>query len=182
MERKRCFISIDLPELIRKEIEKIQEKLPEFRGKKIELENIHLTLKFLGEITDREIELAREALRSVQEKRFKIKISKIGVFSEKFIRIVWLGVEDKDEESKKLWRLQGDIDDKLKDLFEKERRFMGHITIARIKNLKDKKKFLEQLEKIKANLEFEVKDFRLKESILREEGPEYRVIETYTLS
>lgn len=178
----RAFIAIDFPQEIRKEIRKIQDKLPEFRGKKTELENIHLTLKFLGEISNKEIGLAREALRSIQEKKFKIKINQIGVFSEKFIRIIWLGVDEEDKESKNLWSLQEEIDMKLKDLFEAERRFMGHITIARVKNIKDKKKFLQELEKIRADLEFEVSEFRLKFSILKPEGPVYEDIEIYNLN
>ena len=46
----RVFISINISEEIRKEIKKIQDFLPEFFGKKTELENLHLTLKFLGNI------------------------------------------------------------------------------------------------------------------------------------
>ena len=49
----RCFISIDIPKEIRDKIKKIQEQLPEFVGKKTEQENLHLTLKFLGEVDER---------------------------------------------------------------------------------------------------------------------------------
>ena len=61
----RCFISIDLPEIIRREIQKIQEQLPDFKGKLTEQENLHLTLKFLGEISDDEIEEIRKKLREI---------------------------------------------------------------------------------------------------------------------
>lgn len=178
---KRCFISVDFPGNIRKEIQKVQDKLPEFMGKKTELENIHLTLKFLGEIDETKLGEVVKRLREIKNEKFKIKINKIGVFSEKFVRIAWVGVDSEEEESKKLWKLQGEIDDKLKNLFGKERRFMGHVTIARVKNLKDKKEFLDKLNKIKPDLEFEVKDFRLKESELKREGPEYSDIEIFNL-
>ena len=46
----RTFIAVDIPENVKEEIIKIQDKLPEFVGKLTELENLHLTLKFLGEI------------------------------------------------------------------------------------------------------------------------------------
>jgi len=177
----RCFIAVELPVEIRKEIKKIQDRLPEFKGKKTELENIHLTLKFLGEISEKEVELAKEGLRSINLEKFKIKINKLGVFSEKFIRIIWVGANSKDEESKKLWELQKEIDARLEDLFEKERRFMGHITIARVKQVKDKKKFLEEIEKIKVNLTSEIENFKLIESILKSEGPEYKIIEEFKL-
>jgi 2'-5' RNA ligase len=46
----RAFISIEFPEEIKNELKKIQEQLPEFKGKNTEPKNLHLTLKFLGEI------------------------------------------------------------------------------------------------------------------------------------
>jgi len=176
---RRCFISVDLNEDTKKEIKKIQDKLPEFRGKKTETENLHLTLKFLGEISDEKIEETRKRLREIKFEKFKIRINKIGVFSEKFVRIIWLGVDEEDEESRRLWDLQREIDDKLGELFERERRFMGHITIARVKNIKDKRKFLDDMEKINLGVGWvmEVDKIKLKESILKPEGPEYKVIE-----
>ena len=72
------------------------------------------------------------------------------------------------------------IDNSLAHIFEKEWRFMGHITIARVKNLKNKSSFLELINKTKVNkIVFIVKEFYLKESILREEGPVYKVISRY---
>tara|TARA_Y100000310_G_C20484308_1_gene716159 strand:+ start:328 stop:879 length:552 start_codon:yes stop_codon:yes gene_type:complete len=179
-KKKRCFISIDLPDEIKREIKKIQDLLPEFKGKKTEQENIHLTLKFLGEISEKEVEMTKEALNSVVMKKFNIKINKIGVFSKKFIRIIWVGIEEKGE-SRMLWKLQQDIDRKLSDLFSKEKRFMGHITIGRLKKVEDKIKFLEDLKKLKINLEFEVNRFKLKQSILKKECPEYSDLEVYDL-
>ena len=94
---------------------------------------------------------------------------------KKFIRIVWVHLAVCDE-------LQKDVDEKLVDLFSKEKRFMSHITIARVKNIKDKKKFVEELKNIKFDkIKFKVDKFYLKESVLRPEGPEYRVIEEYEL-
>ena len=113
-------------------------------------------------------------------KKFNIKINKIGVFSKKFIRIIWVGIEEKGE-SRMLWKLQQDIDRKLSDLFSKEKRFMGHITIGRLKKVEDKIKFLEDLKKLKINLEFEVNRFKLKQSILKKECPEYSDLEVYDL-
>ena len=179
-EKKRCFIAIDFSEEVRKKIRKIQDMLPEFKGKKTELENIHLTLKFLGEIDEERVEEVRKRLREIKFKEFRFKINKIGVFSEKFIRIIWLGVDEQGE-GKKLWELQKEIDEKLKDLFEEERRFMGHITIGRVKSC-DKKKFLSELKKINfEEIEVRVKKFKLKKSELRPEGPVYEIIEEYEL-
>lgn len=172
----RVFISINIPEEIRKEIKKIQDLLPEFFGKKTELQNLHLTLKFLGEIEEQVVGEVKEKLREIKIEKFKTEIDEIGVFSEDFIRIVWLHMEDCDN-------LQKQIDNVLTDLFEKERRFMSHLTIARIKKLKDKKGFLQDLKKIKIEkIKFKVDKFYLMKSELTAEGPRYSVLEEYNLN
>jgi len=176
---KRTFISIELSENVKKEIEKIQEKLPEFKGKKTELENLHLTLKFLGEIDDWKIEEVKKRLKTFSSSPpthpFETGLDKIGVFSEEYIRIVWVHLTNCEE-------LQKEIDKVLDGLFEPEKRFMGHITIARVKNVEDKEKFLEDLKGIEIkNVKFKIDKFYLKESKLFPEGPRYFVIGEYDL-
>ncbi|MEM3405565.1 MAG: RNA 2',3'-cyclic phosphodiesterase [Candidatus Pacearchaeota archaeon] len=171
----RVFIALDLPEEIKKEIEKIQGDLPDFKGKKTELENLHLTLKFLGEIDKETLDNVKKRLREINFKKFKAKLSNLGVFDENFVKIIWIKLENCDG-------LQKEIDYKLEDLFEKEKRFMSHITIARVKNIENKEKFLEELKKIKiTEKEFLVKNFKLKESILKRERAEYKDLEVYFL-
>ena len=79
--------------------------------------------------------------------------------------------------------LQKNVDNVLNRLFEKERRFMSHLTIARIKYVKNKTKFFKELGKIKIpqTLNFPVKNFKLKESALSRKGPVYEDLETYLL-
>jgi len=171
----RAFISIDLPKEAKEKVKEIQDKLPEFSGKKTEIENLHLTLKFLGEVDEEVIEKVKERLREIKFNSFETEIDSIGIFSEKFIRIVWLHLSNCDN-------LQKEIDNNLADLFAKENRFMSHMTIARIKNIKDKKSFLEEIRKIKfEKISFEVDRFLLKKSTLTESGPIYEVIEEYKL-
>jgi len=179
MKKKRVFVGIKLGEGIRQEVKKIQDKLPEFIGKKTEIENLHLTLKFLGEVDEEKLDKVRESLRNLKFEKFEVSLVELGVFSEKFIRIVWLGVDKKNED---LWKLQEKIDERLKELFEEERRFMGHITIARVKKVENKKKFIEKINGIEIKkLKFDVNRFYLIESKLKPEGPEYKVIEEYRL-
>ena len=170
---KRCFISIELPENVKKEIKKIRDSLPEFIGKNTEVQNLHLTLKFLGEIDNDKIEKVREKIRKIDFKKINCEIDEIGFFSPKFIKIIWIHLSGAEE-------LQKSIDNSLLDLFEKEERFMSHITIARIKSVKNKKIFLEELKKIKFNkIDFPADRFYLMESELRKEGPEYKIIEFF---
>ncbi len=174
--KRRCFISIGIPEEIKKEIVKVQNSLPDFYGKLTEPENLHLTLKFLGEISDDKIKEVRKKLGKIELGRFETAIDGIGVFSEKFVRIVWLHLTNCES-------LQKRIDEGLGNLFKPEKRFMSHLTIARIKNVKDKEFFLKKSKKIEIpKIRFEVGRFYLKESVLRREGPEYSVIEDYGLN
>jgi 2'-5' RNA ligase len=168
----RIFISIEFPKDIKKEIVKIQEQLPEFKGKKTEFENLHLTLKFLGEVDEKKIEEIKKRLKKIKLNSFEAEIHSIGMFSD---RIAWLNVKNCDE-------LQKQIDEKLEGIFEKEKRFMGHLTIARIKNLEKRKEFLEKIKKIKIpEMKFEVKNFNLKKSKLTKKEPVYEDIEIYNL-
>jgi len=171
----RTFISIDMPEEVKKKIIEIQKNLPEFFGKKTEPENLHLTLKFLGEIDENKIEEVKKKLREINFNKFESEIDSIGVFSEQFVRIVWLHLSGCEE-------LQKEIDKSLRGLFDKENRFMSHLTIARVKKLKNKENFLEDLKKIEIpSVEFDVKEFYLMKSELSEEGPKYSIIEKYNL-
>ncbi len=168
----RAFISIDISDNIKKEIIKIQNKLPEFNGKKTEAENLHLTLKFLGWIDEAKLEEVKKILKEIKFHKFETEINKMGMFSD---RIIWLNMTNCN-------KLQEEIDEKLSDLFEKEERFMGHLTIARVKSLEDRKKFIEKLREIKIKpIKFPVNSFRLKKSMLKKSGPVYEDIEVYNL-
>ena len=171
----RCFIGIDLPNVAIKEIQKIQKKLePNFTGRLTSSENLHLTLKFLGEIEEDAINDVKKRLPSITHPPFELTLKDVGVFSQKFIKIIWVKVSDVP--------LQPLVDNCLKNIFKLENRFMGHITIARVRSLADKKSFLQLINAITVNeVSFMVKDFYLKESILTPDGPIYKDIDRYKL-
>ena len=176
MNKVRAFISVDIPENMQREIVKIQESLPDFRGKFTETENLHLTLKFLGDIDEKTLSEVKKRLKEIDVHAFETKISEIGVFSPEYLRIVWLKLDGCD-------KLQNAIDDSLSGIFEKEARFMSHLTIVRIKKIKGKERFLNQIKKIKIpdSLKFRIDSFRLKKSTLTPKGPVYDTIEEYFL-
>ena len=179
MENKtRAFICITFPDEIIKEVARIQEIISKqkFTGKLTELENLHLTLKFLGETDDETINKIREKLKSIKFESFKAKLEKSGTFNIKSKpKIVWLKIA-----SKEIYALQKQIDETLKPFFPPEERFMSHLTIARIKYVKDKKSFTEYIKKIKPKqLEFEIKSFELKSSELQPLGPLYTTLGEY---
>ena len=175
MKTIRCFIALDLPREAIREIKEIQKKIKKqnlFIGKFTESENLHLTLKFLGEIKEDKISKVKEKLKEIQFKEFNARLGEIGIFSKKFIKIIWIKLD-----GKKILDLQKQMDDALKDLFVPEARFMSHVTIARVKNVKDRNALIEYVKKIKSkSAEFKIKEFFLKKSTLMPEGPIYENI------
>jgi 2'-5' RNA ligase len=168
----RIFISIKFPKEIISEIKKIQKDFKElFLGRFTTEENLHLTLKFLGEVDKTKLNEIKNKLREVHFPRIESGLGKVGIFSPSLIRILWVEVLGKD------------IDEKLNELgFRKEDRFMSHLTIARIKKLLKKDLFFKKLETKIKPLSFTINKFYLMESILKKEGAEYRVLEEYGLN
>lgn len=172
----RLFIAIDLDQ--EDYFKQIQGQIPETKVTYPKV--FHLTLKFLGE-TDKKDEIIK-ALEKIKFKPFILKTTEIGVFpSENYIRIVWLGLEDNSD----LNKLQEDIERALEQFdFKKDHKFHPHITLARIKFIKqeDKKEFVDNLKQIKfAEKEFEVKEFRLIKSELAREGPMYEDVSVFSV-
>ena len=171
----RSFIGISLSKEAINEIQRLQLIIkPYFIGKLTKAENLHLTLKFLGEVDDYTINEIKKKLSSIKEPSFQLTLQNIGVFSRQFIKIVWIKVSEV--------LLQQSIDKYLSDIFEPENRFMGHITIARVKKLTDKYSLLKLIDSTTVNeVSFLVKEFDLIQSILTKQGPTYKNIERYKL-
>ena len=163
----RCFISIDLPKEVQEELSRVEEELKKENAQLILVnpKNIHLTIKFLGEIDDSQIKKVKEALSKLQFSKFKAKLSSLGVFpSLSSIRVIWA-----DAEPKKNFKEIHDTVDKILFLegFKTDEKWENHATLARVKWIKDKKAFSEKLQKIKLKpIEFVVKDIKLKKSTL----------------
>jgi len=181
-ELTRCFIALDLPLEAVNEIENIQNKLKKkvlFTGKFTERTNLHLTLKFLGEISNEKIEEVKKRLSNVKlDFEINAELGEVGVFNKKFIRIIWIKLNGKG-----IFDLQKQIDDQLKCLFPIEERFMSHITIARVTSVGAKSELLEYLKSIKPkNIKFKINSFSFKKSELLENGPIYENLEEYNLA
>ena len=170
----RCFIAIDLPDEVKKELTEIQKKIPIEDTKIINVkpEIMHLTLRFLGEVDSENVNKIKLILNSLKVKQFKAKLSSIGIFpDENFIRVVWVGLEPK-EKFKEIYDLIENELSKIK--IEGDSRFESHVTLSRVKFVKDKKKFIEKLKKIEIKpIEFTVDNIKLKMSSLTSNGPVY---------
>ncbi len=177
-ELTRAFICIDFSPLVIKEIAGIQKEIGKikFHGKITEAENLHLTLKFLGEIDSETLEKIKARLREIKFSEFEAKLGKIGLFN--YLgqpRIIWMKINGKD-----IFKVQKMIDLKLKDTLEQEERFMSHLTLARIKYVPNKRMFFRKIKNIKIDENsFKINEFKLKSSGLGRFGPIYSTIEEY---
>lgn len=171
----RVFISVELPGNVIEELARIQNRIGELgliKGKMIERANIHLTLKFLGEIDERKLGVVKQNLAKIKFDKFEVSLGKVGVFNERMVRIIWVDVLGEE-----IYELQKDVDACLEGIFDSEERFMGHITIARPKFVKDKDKLLKYLKEIDfSRIKFDVDKIYLKESILSGKGPKYKTL------
>lgn len=176
----RLFIAIEVPEDVKEYLSAAQEKVNNDAANKIRCVNknqIHLTLKFLGETQPDKVEDISAALRKIKIAPFSVHLDSIGVFpDEGYIRVVWVGL--KPEEI--VLELQKSIDENLKKMFKKEKDFKAHITLARVKYIDNKEEFIEKLKKIKLeNKKIEVNNFKLVKSTLTPQGSVYEDLQVF---
>ena len=175
----RCFIAVDIPDQLKQKIIEVQKKLECEGIKPTEKENLHFTLKFLGEISNEQTEQVREKLKQVKIKPFRISINEVGVFPNlNYIKIVWLGCD-----SEELVELAKSVDKKMNEIrFEKNEKYQNHITIARVKAKPTKEliKKIQELKDIEIG-EMLVDNIKLKASKLTSKGPIYTDLEIFEL-
>jgi len=175
----RLFIAITLPDEIKEYIKEIQKQIPlnDNKIKLVSYEQLHLTLKFLGEVSEKDIDEIKSSLSAVKVKSIKASLDNMGAFpSEKYIRVVLVGLKPKN----KIMELQQSVDKSLLELFKPDKRFHPHVTIARVRFIQDKKAFIEKVKNIKVEeKEFLVDSFRLIKSTLTSEGPIYEEISSF---
>ena len=141
----RTFIAIEIPDDIISKFRKLQEGINvyDFKIRWVRSENIHLTLKFLGDVEAVKIGEIAEAISKTVEgyTPVSLKAKGIGAFPGiKRPRVLWVGLTGQLES---LVKLQKTLDENLKVLgFPGEKRpFKGHLTMGRIKTKIDVKKF-----------------------------------------
>lgn len=185
----RSFIAIDIPQSIKNIIARVQSDFKESGAdvKWVNPELIHLTLKFLGNIKEEQIdEIKKSMIKSVKGiTPFFMTLIDIGVFPNiRYPRVIWMGLEDKTE---RLLILQKNIEENLNILgfTPEERKFSPHLTIGRLKSLKGKSRLANMIHAKKGmNIDgsISVNKINLMKSELRVTGPIYSVLETVSLA
>ncbi len=176
----RLFVAVDIDDNLRHSFIPLLKLLSSYRGvKAVEPENLHITLKFLGEVNEVNAEKIKDELSKIQFSPFEIEFSGIGFFpNSNYLRVVWVGVSGDG-----IYRLAEDVERRMRRLgFKKEKDFKAHLTVGRVKRIdpSSKAKLLRELENY--NKEFgrmTVRNFRLKKSTLTPKGPIYEDVAIY---
>ena len=174
----RCFIAIEVPSEVRSAFVELQDDL---RGAGADVawtnpDNIHLTLKFLGEIDKKlasEVEqVCLETIASMSP--FKLSINRIGFFpNERHPRVLWVGLGGQVET---LEKLQEQLDERLAGIgFEVEEKvFQPHLTVGRIRSNKNLREMLKRSDGYSLpTLSFMVEEIVLMKSDLLSSGACY---------
>ncbi|MBI4735505.1 MAG: RNA 2',3'-cyclic phosphodiesterase [candidate division NC10 bacterium] len=182
----RLFVAVNLPSEVRERLAAVQDRLRRAQADVswVRAENIHVTLKFLGDVEAKRLERVRPAL--AEEARagapFSMEVSGVGSFGGRIPRVVWVGVGDGAEP---LTRLAGQVEDGLGRVgFPKERRgFAAHLTVGRVRSPRNAEALLAALgeERTEPFGVAEVTQFDLMQSELRPSGSVYSVLEKFPL-
>jgi 2'-5' RNA ligase len=176
---KRIFIAIKTePEaLLQRMYESLRSVLGNEKITWVNLENFHLTLVFLGDTEEEKIKIASIVLKQkcTAFGEFAFRLSGTGVFKNlNDPRVLWLGIED----PVKLIELNDQIYNGLSEAGIKieDQRFKPHLTIGRIKSIKDSEAFRSAISQYQYTFfqEILVREVTLYESILKPTGPIYR--------
>ena len=137
MSKLRTFIAVDLPEEVVNRSQQLAREFDEVSDgiKWVEPENMHLTLKFLGEVRENDTYSVCQAIAQAVApmKSFDIQCLGAGAFPKRERpRTLWIGVGDGSEQ---LIALQSAIDDAMADLgFARDpKRYLPHLTLGRVK-------------------------------------------------
>ena len=181
-EKIRTFIAIELSEEIHKELGTLIEQLRPIPGKInwVEPENVHLTLKFLGDITPEQIEQIKTVMNKAKPDfaPFVLSLAALGAFPKlNYPRVIWVGIKKGSAESIKLANIFEEALAKIG--FPKEKRaFHPHLTLGRIKLIEDRQAYRKIMEKIPQvpSVETQVEEITLFQSRLTPKGSIYTAI------
>jgi len=174
----RAFIALELSEEIREELSRLQNELKKTDAdvKWGDPENIHLTIKFLGNIDEAQIGAVTEALDKIASRtgQFKMSLFKLGAFPDLHrIHVVWIGI---DEGCSQVETLARSIEDELcKAGFPGENRaFRAHLTLGRVKTARNKIRLTDKISALEVRpISCPIDHITLFQSTLTPRGPLY---------
>ncbi|MDK2849531.1 MAG: 2,3-cyclic 3-phosphodiesterase [Candidatus Woesearchaeota archaeon] len=181
----RAFLAINLTKQLKQEImtltkERFKDLDKALKTKPVEEKNLHITLRFLGEINEDEKNNVVSQLKTVKVPKFTLEFNQIGYFSHNGLpRVIFLKAE-----SKPFTELVLSIDEKLSlaNIKFDKKPPVCHLTLYRVKYVKDRNLALNMLEpKTIQPFKLIVDSFELMKSTLSREGPTYSIINSFDL-
>jgi 2'-5' RNA ligase len=180
-ESIRSFIAFELTnEEIKAKLMEIQKQLKESGAnlKFVKPENIHITMRFLGNIQPQMVERIHREMEKISFDSFQVEIRKVGAFPRiRNPRVIWVGIQTNVD---KLASISQQLESHLNSLgFPPESKaFRPHITLARVRTGRNRLELVGILDKI-ADQEFGVLELhclKLKKSVLTPKGPIYSTL------
>lgn len=181
----RTFIAIRFSETFKDYLGKLQDVLKTSNAdvKWVKKENIHLTLKFLGEIEDKKIGEITKIIDNLSSKMpvFQLELSTLAAFPKKeYPRVIWVGLAKGGTQIKQMAEELNNAISRL-GLPKEPRPFSSHITLGRVKSSLNKKQLIEQLNYLEGNfpkptLSLKIDKLTLFKSTLTPTGPIYEVL------
>ena len=162
----------------------LKQDLKHEKIKWVEPHNLHLTLKFFGETEEDKIPEIVAALKSSvnNQNQFSFEISTLGIFGSRYNpKVIWAGLTNTDS----LIKLEASVSSGLESIgyIPDRQNFVPHLSLGRIKALKDKDLFQNIIDDYKGEY-FQhvfVEEIYLLESTLIKTGPIYTIIEKFNL-
>jgi len=170
---------------VRDNLMKAEEQLSRSRAdiKLVEWENLHFTVKFLGEVSESTVEEADRRLKTLSVRRMEVGVRGLGAFPDlRRPRVVWAGVAPQDLPS--ITNSGQQVIDALEGIGESDDRgFHPHITLGRVRSPRNVEALTSVIRECSAK-EFgrsTLSLLKLKSSDLTPSGPIYRDVKEYSL-
>jgi 2'-5' RNA ligase len=183
-ESIRSFIAFDMEnEAVRNKLATVQKRLAQTGAdlKLVEPQNIHVTVRFLGDINQNVVEKIYAEMQKTQFTPFNVQIKSLGAFPDlRYPRVVWAGITEGADELKAVF---SQLEPRLRSLgFAPDHKgFSPHLTIARVRSGRNKAQLAEFVAE-NANYDFgaiKAECLRLKRSDLTPRGPIYSTLKEY---
>ncbi len=183
-EQIRSFIAFDIDnESVLKRLEDAQNLLTKTGAdlKPVEPKNIHMTLRFLGNVSQDTVERIFEEMKKVQFAPFDVKIQGLGAFPNvNYARVLWTGITEGADQLRSIFT---QLDPRLRNLgFAPDPKgFSPHLTIARVRSGRNK---IQLARCVTENADYDVgvikaECLRLKKSDLTPKGPIYSTLKEF---
>jgi 2'-5' RNA ligase len=186
----RLFVALEIPASVRdnlaaliKEFRELSSQVADKRPRWVRPENLHVTLKFIGEVAETKLDGIRATLSTVQaDAQLELRFHGLGFFpNENRPTVLWTGLDA----TTNLQTIAGDIDCALatQGIAKEKRTFVPHLTLARFDppGLHEKLGVAIQKNSARDFGSFQAREFHLIESRLKPSGAEYTTLHSFRI-